>query len=138
MYDVYLGGYAGTEWRNKFSDMIGDDITIFDPIEDGYDQFDDVQKANLVAKELQHIEESQIIIFYLTKEWNSQFSMLELGDAVGRGKQVVVCIDGKIDGEEKIRRFCEYRGVLFVDNLDDLVTVTEEFLGQIELCQHVA
>jgi hypothetical protein len=135
MYDVYLGGYADERWREEFCNGLNDeDITIFDPMHDDYGTFNESEKANQVAQELEMIESSSVIVFFLDPEWKSYFSMLQLGDAVGRGKQVIVCISGSIESEEKIRRYCEYRGALVADNIDDLVTYTEECLGQMELC----
>lgn len=136
LYDVYLDGSFNPAWRNQFCDNLSDDIKICDLFEESYDQLDAVGKANLIAKELQFIEQSQVVVFYLHPEWKSHFTMLKLGDAVGRGKQVIVCIEGAIESEEKIRRYCEYRGVVIVETLDDLITVTEEYIGQIELCQY--
>lgn len=137
MYDVYLGGYTDTGWRNSFCDSLSEDISVFDPIVEGYEDFDITQKANQVAQELEMIETSSVVVFYLHENWKSYFSMLELGDAVGRGKQVIVCIDTPIDSEEKIRRYCEYRGMIIVSSLDELVTTVEECIGQMELCEVV-
>jgi len=133
MFDVYLTGYSKTEWRTEFKNRIARDITVFDPIDPNYDSFDDAAKANQVAKELENIEDSEVVLFYLCKNWDSAYSMLKLGDAVGRGKQVIVLIEPGTSSEEKITRYCEYRGVLVVDNLDDMVENVEECLAQADL-----
>lgn len=134
MYDVYLGGHADTEWRNTFRKLLSSDISVFDPIVDNYHKLDCEAKANLVAQELEAIAKSKVVVFYLSENWQSYFSMIQLGDAVGRGKNVVVCIDSKIESEEKILRYCEFRGVWLVNSIDEMVTATEQFIGQLELC----
>ncbi len=133
-YDVYLAGYPDVSWRKSFLSLVDEDVTVYDPIIDEYKDLNHKEKANLVASELESIEISEIIVFYLCKNWQSYFSMLQLGDAAGRGKQVVVCIADAIDSEEKIRRYCEYRGIIVVENLDDLASTVEEYLAEVELC----
>jgi len=133
MFDVYLSGNADTGWRNDFKDRVARDITIFDPIDPKYSSFDEDEKANQIAKELETIEDSELVVFYLCSEWKSFYSMLKLGDAVGRGKQVIVLIEPGTESEEKITRYCEYRGVLVVDNMEDLVENVEECLAQADL-----
>ena len=61
--------------------------------------------------------------------------MLELGDSVAMDKQVVVCLDGDVQGKDKIKRYCEYKGVFVVTSLEDLITTVEEYIAQIDLCQ---
>ena len=134
--DVYLAGYANTKWREEFKNTIARDIEIFDPIDSRYNEFTPSEKSNQIAKELEHIERCEIIVFYFCPEWDSCYSILQLGDAVGRGKQVVVCIIPGDGSEEKIRRYCEYRGVVTVNNLEDLIVNTEEYLGQVEILKY--
>jgi len=133
MFDIYLTGYTNTEWRTEFKNRIARDITVFDPIDPKYDSFNASQKANQVAKELKNIEDSEVVLFYLCREWDSAYSMLKLGDAVGRGKQVIVLIDADTKSAEKITWYCEYRGVLVVNNMDDLIENVEEYLAQADL-----
>lgn len=132
--DVYLAGYANRLWRDKFIEQIDNDVEVYDPWIENYVSLNGAGKADQVARELEMIEECELIVFYLCKEWESRFSTLQLGDAVGRGKQVVICISDAIDGEAKIRRYCEYRGVIVTTNLEDLVTTVEEYLAEVELC----
>ena len=134
LYDVYLAGYSDANWRDTFVSQLDSDINVYDPIVHNYKELDTAEKADLVAREMETIEQSDLIVFYFCKEWQSYFSVLQLGDAVGRGKQVIVCIADKIESEEKIRRYCEYRGIIVVENLDDLVSTTEEYLAEVELC----
>lgn len=133
MYDVYLSGYSDTQWREEFKNRIAREVTIFDPIDPKYSSFNASEKANHIAKELENIEDCDIIVFYLCREWNSLYSMLQLGDSVGHGKQVAVLIEPGTESEEKITRYCEYNGVLLVDNMDDLVENVEEYLAQADL-----
>ncbi len=131
--DVYLAGYADTKWREDFKNTIARDIEIFDPFDKKYNDFTPSEKANHIAKEFTYVEQSEVVVFYFCPEWNSCYSILQLGDAVGRGKQVSVCLIPGTDSEEKLRRYCEYRGVIVVDNLEDLVLNTEEYLAQLEI-----
>ncbi len=134
MYEVYLGGVVDNSWIQKFKEQVSNDISVFDPQIDGYDDFSDEELANQVAKEMAYMEnECNIIVFYLNDIYEGVASLLELGDCVGRDKSVIVCLEGQVLGETKIRRYCEFRGVIVTNTIEDLVTTVEEYLGQIEL-----
>ncbi len=133
-YDIYLGGVARREWREEFKSNVSTDLGIFDPIVENYADLSDAEISEVAAKEFFHIENgNMVIIFYLDDKWNGTTSLLEIGDAVGRGKQVIVCLDGEVTGEEKIRRYCEFRGVLITDSMENLVTSAETCLSEIDL-----
>lgn len=134
MYDVYLGGVVGNFWMQEFKEQVSSDISVFDPRIDGYDNFDDKELANQVAKEMTYMEnECNLIVFYLNDHYEGVASLLAIGDCVGRGKIVIVCLDGDVWCKEKIKRYCEFRGVIVTETVEDLVTAVEEYLGQIEL-----
>lgn len=137
MSDIYLAGYADTVWREEFKEKIANDIDVFDPFDENYDNLETHGKAELVAKELENMEKSSIIIFYICKEWVSLYGALQLGFATGLNKQIIVYLEEDAKSEEKIRRFCEYRGIVTVDTMDDLVENAEECVGQIELCKSI-
>jgi len=134
-YDVYLGGASTSQWREEFKTQISSDISIFDPLLDEYQDLSEEAKANETARQLFHLENGNtLIVFYLDFNWNGTSSLLELGDSVGRGKQVIVCLDGEVMGEDKIRRYCEFRGVMIVESIEELVAMTESYLAEKELC----
>jgi len=133
--DVYLAGYADAEWREDFKERIARDITIYDPFIQSYESLNTDGKAEQVAREFESIDNCKLIIFYLCKEWDSHYSMIQLGDAVGKGKQVVVHVELGMDSAEKITRYCEYRGIIVVNIMEDLVENVEEFLAQSEMAE---
>ncbi len=134
MCDVYLGGISCKEWRRSLKNEISQDISIFDPTVEGYDDYDEFEKSDHAAKELFQIERCDVIVFYLNEQWDGASTLLELGDSVALDKQVVVCLDGDVKGQEKIKRYCEYRGVFVVNSLDELIVTIEEYIAQIDLC----
>lgn len=135
MWDVYLAGVSDRAWRETFKKTISEDIKVFDPVVDGYNELNEDGKANQVAREMTAMEENcALVAFYFDSSWNGQSSMLELGNAVGRGKQVIVCLEGKVKGANKIQRFCEMQGVIIVSSLDELITTVEEYLGELAMC----
>ena len=135
--DVYLAGYANEDWRDEFIKQISDDINVFDPIVHRYHEFSEEEYSNHVAKELELAETSELIVFYFDENWKSYFSMIQFGDIVGRGKQVIVCIPNKIESEEKIRLYCEYRGIVITESLEELIPSVESILAEKELCEIV-
>ncbi len=136
MWDVYLGGLSVCDWRKNFKSEIGEDISVFDPMVDNYAILDETARADQTAKELTHISDKcTLIVFYWNNGWDGSASLVELGDAVGRGKQVIVCLDGDIKAEDSIRKYCEFNGVPIVETLDELVMVSEEYFGELEICE---
>lgn len=134
MWDVYLGGLSDQTWRSKLKNEISQDITIFDPMVEDYESYDEGARANETARQLSTMQEKcAIIAFYLNAQWTGHSTLLEIGDAVGRGAQVIVCLDGEVKDLEKIQRYCEYHGVLLVDTLDDLITTIEEYMAELSM-----
>lgn len=135
MYDVYLGGVSISSWREEFKDQIGDDITVFDPMIKDYDDLDRPEQVNQSAKELTYMQEKcNLVVFYLDLLWKGTSLLLDIGDCVGRGKQVIICLQGDVENKDKIERYCDFHGVLVVHSLEDLVIATEECLAEVELC----
>ncbi len=134
MYDVYLGGISEKTWREEFKKQISDDITIYDPFEDDYRRFSERQKSECVGEELTVLEEQCSIAVFYFYESVSCTSLIELGDATGRGKQVFVCTEGEMSGLSSIQRYCDFRGILYMNSLEDLITTIEEYMAQVELC----
>lgn len=134
-YDVYLGGMSTEEWRQNFKSQVSPDIKIYDPLVEKIEDLDEAGIANQAARQLFHIENGNtLIVFYLNENWNGTTSLLEIGDSVGRGKTVIVCLDGEVVDEQKIRRYCEFRGVLVTDSFDELIPTVESYLAETELC----
>jgi len=135
MFDVYLGGVSDSNWRETFKKQIGDEVTIFDPMVEDYHKFDEHEKADQSAKELIHLQEKcSIIIFYINSSWKGTSLLLEIGESIGQEEQVILCLDGEVEGKSKIERYCNFHGVLMTNTIEDLVITVEECLAQTELC----
>jgi len=133
-YDVYLGGVTTPKWREDFKSHLSNDISIFDPYVNKFDTFTKEDKAEQIARELYFIEQCDIIIFYLSSAESSKSARLQIGDAVGHDKQVIVCLDEGVEGASYIEHYCEYRGVILVNTIEELVTTVEEYAAEVELC----
>ncbi len=134
MYDVYLGGVTTPEWREEFKSRISSDISVFDPYIPEYQNLDDSGKSEQIARELYFTDECKMVIFYID-ESECKSVRLQIGDAVGHDKQVIVCLQGEARGAAYIKRYCEYRGVLLAESLDELIRTVEEYSAELELCE---
>lgn len=134
MYDVYLGGVTTPKWRKEFKDQVSSDISVFDPYIETYSNYDKHDKAEQIAREFYFMSECKVIVFYLDSK-TAKSARLQLGDAVGNDKQVIVCLDGKVPGKTFIKRYCEFRGIILVESMEDLVSTVEECAAELELCQ---
>jgi len=134
MYDVYLGGVTSPEWRKEFTSQVSSDVSIFDPYIQDYSKYKAKDKAEQIAREFYFMDQCNILVFYFNAK-SAKSARLHLGDAVGRGRQVVVCLDGQVKGKTFIKRYCEYRGILLAESMEDLITTVESCAAELELCQ---
>lgn len=134
MWDIYLGGMCNdSKWKSDLKNKISKDIKIYDPQLDDYKKLNPEQKTNQMAKEVQVQQNCAIVIFYMNSGWKGTSTLLELGTAVGSGKQVIVCMDGKVKGSKQIEKYCEYHGINVCNSIDDLVLTIEEFIGELSI-----
>lgn len=136
MYDVYLGGVSSPDWIETFKSQIDKDISVFSPYIEDYENLNEFQLSNQIAKELIFMERSDIIVFYFNEGHKGISSLLELGDCVGRGKMVIVCLDGVNGSKKQIKKYCDFRGVIVADTIEDLVLTVEEYIAEVELCSY--
>ena len=135
MCDIYLGGSSGQLWRKQFKDEIGTEISIFDPVSASYDNLTELEKINEIAKSFYQLEKCSIIVFCFDNSCADAISLIKLGDCIARNKHVVVCIDGEFVHQDDVKTYCEYHSVVCVRDIEDLITTTEEYLAQIEMCK---
>ena len=136
--NIYLGGIIEAAWRDAFKKGIGSDVEIFDPVVEGYHELETVSQYNLLAKELFAMDQCDIAVFYLDGSDAGKSVRLKIGDAVGRGQQVVICLNGDVDGSEFLERFCEYRGVALTHTLPDLIETVKEIVDEINRVPSIA
>ncbi len=134
MYDVYLGGVTTPEWRKAFKAQISSDVSVFDPYIETFAKYDKHDKDEQVAREFYFMSECDVIVFYFNSK-TAKSARLQLGDAGGNDKQVIVCLDGAVPGKTFIKRYCEFRGIILVESMEDLVSTVEECAAELELCQ---
>lgn len=129
-YDVYLGGVMTPEWRKQFKSQISSDISIFDPYLENYKELTSKDETEQIARAFYFMDLSKVIVFYFDST-TAKSARLFLGDSIGHGKQVIVCLDGRVTGKTFLQRYCEYRGIVMVDSIDELVTTVEEYHHQL-------
>ena len=130
MLSIYLGGVNTGTWRERFKKALAGKARIFDPVVEGFYNKEESEQYNLLARELFVMDECDICVFYLDDSDSGKSVRLKIGDAVGRGKQVVVCLEGDVEGNLFIRRYCDYRGVSLTFTFDEFVSVVQEYLSE--------
>lgn len=125
MWNVYLSESSmSAEWRDQFKEKISKDIKIFDP-----SHFDN----NSFEKKTEAMKSSDVVVFYFSEKWNGSYGLLELGESVGIGKQIIVCMKGYVTNGMKLRNYCQHHGALVCENMNDLVSMTKEYLKELTL-----
>lgn len=132
MHDIYLGGVNSPEWRKIFKSKISQDITIFDPYIEKLSTTEK-DKTEQIAREFYFLDYCSVVVFYFNSQ-STKSARVQLGDAVGKGRQVIVCLDGKVSGKKFLKQYCDYRGVMLAESLDDLILDVEELINQLALC----
>jgi hypothetical protein len=135
-YDIYLGGVMTPEWRQQFKTQITSEtnVTVFDPYIENFQELKSQDATEQIARSFYFMDLCKVIVFYFDST-NTKSARLFLGDAIGRGKQVIVCLNGKVTGKTFLQRYCEYRGIVITDSVEELVSTVKEYVEQVQLCQ---
>lgn len=128
MFDVYLESTNET-LINEFKAKICSDISIFH-VNSPIIPFE--HESEQMAKEFYYLDTSKMVVF-IKDDGLTCLDGIKIGDAVGHGKQVILLLN---QSNNDLGRYCEYRGVTLVSNVDELVLETEEHIGQLEMCSN--
>jgi len=108
--------------KNKFETAIGSNLHVL---------FSSLKKKD-ISERLFCIDNCKLILFCFTGKSIYSSMCMELGDAIGRNKSVIVYIGSDIKEKKNINEYCKQRGVLVVRNINDLVSLAQEYLNEVE------
>lgn len=131
-YDIYLGGISDKMWRETFKQQLPSNYSVLDPFVDNFFELKQEKQIEEIAKDFLMMDQAQVLVFYFNGSEKGQATRLKLGDAVGRGKQILVCVESGTPGENFLHTYFNYRGIPVYCSLNELVKETVEILEQIQ------
>ena len=100
--EVFVAGSiemgAAENWQERLAREFENDpdVVLFNPRRDDWDsswkqEIRDAQFFEQVSWEMDHIDQADIVFFYFSPGTQSPITLMELGYAVGKGYQCIVC-----------------------------------------------
>ena len=115
------GSCKGRDWRvdilRRFESM---NVTFINPRRDNFadPEIDPGEHARQVLWERQAIDRSDIVLFWLGEGLPNQASRVEIGYAIGKGKEVIIGADDTFLGGEHLTAFS---GIVMSSSLEGLM-----------------
>lgn len=125
-------------WQDRIAtDLTHEDVVLFNPRRDNWDASwkqspTNPEFAEQVNWELNHLNQSEIVVFYFDPGTKSPVTLMELGYVIGRrfGKTgIVVCCPDGFWRKGNVEILCARYGVPVVNTYEDLVLKIKDFLG---------
>jgi hypothetical protein len=114
------------DWQSEIENKLKDfDVTLFNPRRDDWDSsweqsIDNKEFKEQVVWELDSLDKSEKIVFFMDKDTKSPITLLELGLYANSGKCCVYCPDG-FWKKGNVDIVCERFSIPMVDSIDELV-----------------
>jgi len=134
---IFLAGSIemGTaeKWQDKVANALDRRrVIVFNPRRDDWDSSWEqdptpgTQFEQQVSWELNHIDRSDIVVFYFDPETKSPITLLELGMALAARKRVIVCCPDGFFRKGNVVVTCAKFGVEVLNTLDELIFKLED------------
>lgn len=113
-----------------------DDLVLYNPRRDDWrldckQSIEDEYFRNQVNWELDKLEQSDLIVLYLSPDTKSPISLLELGLFAKSNKIIVCCPDG-FWRKGNVEVVCKRNNIPLVDNFDDLIKEIKKTIEEIK------
>lgn len=130
LINIFLGGSIemgnATEWQKEVVDALSDlPVQLLNPRRDDWDSnwkqsIDNPEFKRQVEWELNSLELSDIIIFYIDPNTKSPVTMMELGIHSKNNKAIVFCADG-FWRKGNIDVLCQFYDIKQVNSFEELI-----------------
>jgi len=138
-YTIFLAGSIemgkAVDWQTQLVEQLApfSDVTLFNPRRDDWDSswkqsIDDPQFLEQVEWELDHIENSDLVVFYFDPATKSPISLLELGIVCASKKDAIVCCPPDFYRKGNVDITCSKHFVDVVETLEELVAEIKQRL----------
>lgn len=127
------------KWQDKLATDLQDKrVILFNPRRDDWDSSwvqdptEGTQFHQQVSWELEHINRSDLVVFYFDPETQSPITLMELGYCIGMDKPMVICCPDGYFRKGNVVITAGLVGAEVTNTYEEFLGKIEEFLGFIE------
>ncbi len=82
------------DWQTEFVCMMSDtNVVFFNPRRESFDITKSLSSKDQIAWEVEHLNRSEVVIFWFPEEGNCMISLFELGKTLGKGIPCIVGVE---------------------------------------------
>lgn len=137
---VFLAGSIemgkAEKWQDRLANGLEDkNVVLFNPRRDDWDSSwvqdptPGTQFHDQVSWELEHIQRSDLVVFYFDPATQSPITLLELGYVIGSGKRALVCCPDGYFRKGNVVITSKLREVPVLNSFEELLAQLRDYIG---------
>jgi nucleoside 2-deoxyribosyltransferase len=124
------------KWQDRLAKQLADkDVVLFNPRRDDWDSSwvqdptPGTKFHEQVSWELEHIQRSDLVVFYFDPNTQSPITLLELGYVIGSGKQALVCCPDGYFRKGNVVISSELGRIPVLNSFEELLAQLRDYIG---------
>lgn len=137
---VFLAGSIemgkAEKWQDRLARELADkSVVLYNPRRDDWDSSwvqdptPGTQFHEQVSWELEHINKSDLVVFYFDPATQSPITLLELGLVIGSGKRAIVCCPDGYFRKGNVVISSELRKIPVLNSFEELLAQLQDYIG---------
>lgn len=137
---VFLAGSIemgkAEKWQDRLARELADkSVVLYNPRRDDWDSSwvqdptPGTQFHEQVSWELEHINKSDLVVFYFDPATQSPITLLELGYVIGSGKRAIVCCPDGYFRKGNVVISSELRNIPVLNSFEELLAQLQDYIG---------
>ena len=137
---VFLAGSIemgkAEKWQDRLARELADkSVVLYNPRRDDWDSSwvqdptPGTKFHEQVSWELEHINKSDLVVFYFDPATQSPITLLELGYVIGSGKRAIVCCPDGYFRKGNVVISSELRNIPVLNSFEELLAQLQDYIG---------
>jgi len=137
---VFLAGSIemgkAEKWQDRLARELADkSMVLYNPRRDDWDSSwvqdptSGTKFHEQVSWELEHINKSDLVVFYFDPATQSPITLLELGYVIGSGKRAIVCCPDGYFRKGNVVISSELRNIPVLNSFEELLAQLQDYIG---------
>lgn len=137
---VFLAGSIemgkAEKWQDRLARELADkSVVLYNPRRDDWDSSwiqdptPGTQFHEQVSWELEHINKSDLVVFYFDPATQSPITLLELGLVIGSGKRAIVCCPDGYFRKGNVVISSELKNIPVLNSFEELLAQLQDYIG---------
>ena len=137
---VFLAGSIemgkAEKWQDRLARELADkSVVLYNPRRDDWDSSwvqdptPGTQFHEQVSWELEHINKSDLVVFYFDPNTQSPITLLELGYVIGSGKRAIVCCPDGYFRKGNVVISSKLRNIPVLNSFEELLAQLQDYIG---------